>query len=261
MAERVTAPDRPTIAVSGLSKSYAGVKALVDVSLEIRPGEVVGLLGANGAGKTTLLDLIGGEQSADSGTVQLNGKVVTGPPHQRARAGLGRTFQHPKVSADLTVLENVAIGLAVKELAGWAVVRSLASAVLLGRDSYADRAAAMCAMVGLDNLDRTASELSFGELRLLEVARALAQEPSGLLLDEPFPGLEDDGVAQLSAAIRHVADSGRAVVLVDHNLTLVQAVVDRVLLLARGRMAFSGTAAECLASPQFQYEYVGGATP
>jgi branched-chain amino acid transport system ATP-binding protein len=128
----------------------------------------------------------------------------------------------------------------------------------LGRDSYAGRAAAMCETVGLDGVDRYASELSFGELRLLEVARAMAQEPTVLLLDEPFPGLEDDGVAKLSAAIRRVADSGRAVILVDHNLTLVQAVVDRVILLARGAMAFAGTAAECLVSPEFQYEYVGG---
>jgi branched-chain amino acid transport system ATP-binding protein len=246
------------LAVVGVSKRFGGVEALTDVSLSVARGEILGLLGANGAGKTTLVDILGGEQSANAGDVLLDGDALSGPPHARARRGLARTFQHPKLAPDLTILENVAVGLAVKALATRrATLRTILSAVVTGHSRFRDPAIAACESVGLHDVDRPASLLSFGEIRLVEVARALIQQPGVLLLDEPFPGLEDDGVVMLAAAIRRAVEPGRSVVLVDHNLSIVAGLVDRVVLLVRGRVAFSGSVEECFASVTFQEEYVG----
>jgi branched-chain amino acid transport system ATP-binding protein len=242
-----------------VSKSYSGVHALVDVSLRLGRGEILGLLGANGAGKTTLLDIIGGEQEPDAGEVRLDGVTLTGPPHRRARLGLARTFQHPKVSMDLSVIENVAIGLAVRKLSTRRnTLMTMLRAVATGRADYRGAAAAACQAVSLSEVDRPASTLSFGELRLVEVARALVQESPVILLDEPFPGLEDDGVEALLAALRLVSASGRSVILVDHNVSLVADLVDRVVLLSGGEVAFEGSVADCLASEAFQDQYIGG---
>jgi branched-chain amino acid transport system ATP-binding protein len=250
----------PVLAVAGISKRFGGVQALSDVSFGVGSGEIIGLLGANGAGKTTLVDILGGEQAADDGTVFLRGRPLKGLPHVRARLGLARTFQHPKFAPELTILENVAVGLAVEALSSrWRTLRTIASAVVRGHESYRSAAEAACASVGLYELDRPASVLSFGEIRLLEVARALIQRPDVLLLDEPFPGLEDDGVAMLVSAVQQAAARGLTVVLVDHNLSIVTELVERVVLLVRGRVAFSGSAEECFASATFHEEYVGGA--
>jgi branched-chain amino acid transport system ATP-binding protein len=250
----------PVLAVAGISKRFGGVQALHDVSFSVGSGEIIGLLGANGAGKTTLVDILGGEQTEDEGTVLLRGRPLSGLPHVRARLGLARTFQHPKFAPDLTILENVAVGLSVEMLASpWRTIRTIASSVLMGRERYRAPAEAACASVGLDDIDRPASLLSFGEIRLLEVARALIQQPDLLILDEPFPGLEDDGVTMVVTAVRQAVEQGLTVVLVDHNLSIVTELVERVVLLVRGRVAFSGSADECFASATFHEEYVGGA--
>jgi len=251
--------DPRVLSVSGVSKRFGGVQALDNVSFDVGRGEIIGLLGANGAGKTTLVDILGGEQAADEGTVSLKGVPLSGLPHTRARRGLARTFQHPKFSPELSVLENVAVGLAANALSGgWATFKTIASSMLLGRDSYRPPARAACEMVALFDVDRPGAELTFGEVRLLEVARALIQRPDVLLLDEPFPGLEDDGVALVIEAIERAASSGVTVVLVDHNLSIVAKLVERVVLLVRGRVAFSGPAEDCFNSAIFHEEYVGG---
>jgi branched-chain amino acid transport system ATP-binding protein len=249
----------PALSVAGVSKRFGGVQALHDVSFDVGAGEIIGLLGANGAGKTTLVDILGGEQIADEGTVSLRGRQLRGLPHARARQGLARTFQHPKFAPDLTVLENVAVGLGVELLSSrWRTIRTIASAVITGRERHRAAAEAACAAVGLRDVDRPASVLTFGEIRLLEVARALIQHPEVLILDEPFPGLEDDGVAKLVSAVRQAVEQGLTVVLVDHNLSIVTELVERVVLLVRGNVAFSGSAEECFASATFHEEYVGG---
>lgn len=242
--------------VDQVTKRFEGVVAVDNVSIGVAEREIVGLLGANGAGKTTLLDVIGGEQRADAGAVLLDAMPMNGPPHARAKQGLARTFQHPKVSPELTVLENVAVGLAGKDLSGLSAFRSILSAVLTGRRPL-EAVRTACNDVGLDRLDRPARLLSFGELRLVEVARALIQEPRALLLDEPYPGLEDEDVTRLSEALRSLAHGSRCIVIVDHNVSLIEGLVDRVVLLARGRVAFDGPVKECVASEAFQEEYIG----
>jgi branched-chain amino acid transport system ATP-binding protein len=253
----VNAP--PVLSVDGISKHFGGVQALRDVSFSVGPGEIIGLLGANGAGKTTLVDILGGEQTADKGSVSLRGRPLKGLPHVRARLGLARTFQHPKFAPDLTILENVAVGLAVEALSSrWRTLRTIASSILIGHENYRAAAEAASESVGLYDIDRPASLLTFGEIRLLEVARALIQRPDVMLLDEPFPGLEDEGVAMVVSAVKQAVERGLTVVLVDHNLSIVTELVERVVLLVRGRVAFSGSAEECFASATFHEEYVGG---
>src|SRR5437763_1871149 len=151
----------PLLRVNNITKRYAGVVALEAVSVTVFENEVVGLLGANGAGKTTLLDVIGGEQSSDSGSVALAERALTGPPHARARQGLARTFQHPKVAPELTILENVAVGLAVRQLASLRGALAIARTVVTGRGEY-QLAVEACAAVGLDRIHRRAESLSFG---------------------------------------------------------------------------------------------------
>jgi branched-chain amino acid transport system ATP-binding protein len=254
----VSAQPAAALDVSSVSKNYGGVAALQAVSFTVRSGTVLGLIGANGAGKTTLLDIIGGEQAADEGEIRLFGSRLAGAPHDRARSGLARTFQRPQVSPEMTIYENVAVGFCVRQLATWprTLVEPLKVLVRGDLPSRQDVAAA-CDRVGLDRIDRSADVLSFGELRLLEVARAILQKPKVVLLDEPFPGVEDENIELLVMALRQLADDGHTVVLVDHNITIVQALVDEIVLLAQGKVAFVGSVADCVASDAFKYEYVG----
>jgi len=244
--------------VEGVSKRYGGVQALHNVGFQLEQGEILGLIGANGAGKSTLLDIIGGEQHSDSGEIRLLGAHLTGKPHERARLGLARSFQHPKVSLELSVFENVAIGLAVREMATpWKALLLPMRAMLTGRTPSTELVEQACEEVGLSDIDRPARLLSFGELRLMEVARALIQRPHVILLDEPFPGLEDEGVEVLVSALKRLAARGHSVLVVDHNVVIVEALVHRLILLARGKVVFSGSVQDCVRSHEFQEEYVG----
>ncbi len=258
---KVTASmDSHALKIDGIYKRYGGVEALRGVSFEVHDGEILGLIGANGAGKTTLLDIVGGEQSADTGVITLRGAPLSGAPHKRARGGLARTFQHPRVNLDLTIFENVAVGLAVKQMAtSWKAITLPLLAMTSGARPARDLVEAACAEVGLAKLDRPSRILSFGELRLVEIARAAIQEPSIILLDEPFPGLDDEGAKLLEDTLRQLAKSGRSIVLVDHNVAIVQNLVHRVVLLARGEVAFVGPTRDCIRSDAFRHEYVGTA--
>jgi branched-chain amino acid transport system ATP-binding protein len=248
----------PALEVSSVSKNYGGVAALRSVSFSAPSGSILGLIGANGAGKTTLLDIIGGEQALDEGEIRLFGRHLAGAPHHRAQAGLARTFQRPQVSPEMTIYENVAVGFCVRELRSWprTVLEPLRILVTGGIPSRSGVAAA-CDRIGLRDIDRPADILSFGELRLLEVARAIVQQPKVVLLDEPFPGVEDENIELLVKALRQLADDGHTVVLVDHNITIVQELVDEIVLMAQGQLAFVGSVADCVASDAFRYEYVG----
>jgi branched-chain amino acid transport system ATP-binding protein len=246
--------------VSGIHKHFGGVQALRCVSFEVAAGEILGLIGANGAGKTTLLDIIGGEQTSDQGTILLHGTRLTGPPHRRSRAGLARTFQHPRINLDLTIFENVAVGLAVREMAStWKAIALPLRAMLTGQTPARHLVEQACGEVGLTEIDRPSRSLSFGEMRLLEVARAVIQKPAIILLDEPFPGLDDEGATMLVQALRRLAASGQAIVIVDHNVVIVEALVQRVVLLARGEVVFVGPTQACVRSQAFRQEYVGSA--
>lgn len=243
----------------GLGKRYGGVEALADVDIHLDEGEILGLVGPNGAGKTTLVDLISGAQSADSGSLTLSGRALSGPPSRRARAGLARTFQHPLVALELSVAENLLLGrAAVRQRSVMSMIGSVFSGIARPRPAADQTAvAALAEEVNLGDLDRMAGDLSLGEQRLVEVGRALGQDPVVMLLDEPFAGSDANGVAGIIEAIRIVQRRGNGVILVDHNVDLVSSLVDRVMLLDRGRVVFDGDPAECLASSEMQLVYFG----
>lgn len=243
----------------GLVKRHGGVTAVDDVSLRLDDGEVLGLVGPNGAGKTTLVDLVSGLQAADRGELTLRGRRLHGPPSRRARLGLARTFQYPQLAQDLTVRQNLAVGhIGAAHASLGRLVRAVATGMWRTGDPAGDaRVEAVADELGVEDLDRRAGDLTLGEQRLVEVGRALLQDPLVLLLDEPFAGADAGGVAGISEAIRTVRGRGHGVVLVDHNVDLVAALVDRITLLDRGRVAFDGDPEECLASREMRLVYFG----
>lgn len=242
----------------GLSKAYGGLVALEGVSFHVGRGEILGLVGPNGAGKTTLVDLITGIQRSDSGTLALNGERLSGPTALRARKGLSRTFQHPHLALELTVRENLLVGAAAERFPSWwRMTAGLVTDGIRHRDQEQDRVSLVARELGVPGLDELCANLSLGEQRLVEVARALAQDPQVMLLDEPFAGADADSVAGIIDAIRQVQARGHAVILVDHNVDLLTSLADRVMLLAQGRCVFEGAPADCLASPEMQRVYFG----
>ncbi|GAA4487886.1 ABC transporter ATP-binding protein [Microbacterium panaciterrae] len=244
----------------GLSKAYGGLVAVDDVSFHVGRGEILGLVGPNGAGKTTLVDLITGIQRSDAGALTLNGERLSGTTAARARRGLSRTFQHPHLALELTVRENLLVGAAAERFPTW--WRMTAGVVTDGirhRREENERVERIAAELGVPGLDQPCANLSLGEQRLVEVARALTQDPQVMLLDEPFAGADADSVAGIIDAIRQVQARGHAVILVDHNVDLLTSLADRVMLLAQGRRVFEGPPAACLASPEMQRVYFGTA--
>ncbi|MBA3348196.1 MAG: ABC transporter ATP-binding protein [Actinobacteria bacterium] len=234
-----------TLRASSVSRAFAGVQALDDVTLELQRHEVVGLIGPNGAGKSTLVNVLTGFDLPTSGTVELEGDDVTGwSPHRRGRAGIARTFQHSRSFRGLTVRENVevaALGVGARTSAARRRADELLR--LLGLASHADT---------------PAEALAHGDERRLGVARALATDPRFVLLDEPAAGLPEAEVPDFAAVVRGVRDEhGAGVLLIDHNMKLVMEVCDRIHVLDQGRTLAQGTPAEIRANLDVTAAYLG----
>jgi ABC-type branched-subunit amino acid transport system ATPase component len=217
-----------------LQHAFGGVQALDGVGLEVRSGEVVGIVGANGCGKTTLVDAVSGVLRVQSGHVELDGADITwAAPAAIARAGLARTFQTTRLLESLDAVSNVALGLHAGGT--WRRrARRRRALEALDRVSMADRA------------DRCVNELSHGERRRVELARALAGRPSVLVLDEPTAGLSPGHAREVLDLVRERAADGCAVLLVEHDMGVVSAVCDRVVVMASGRVLDSGPTASVL---------------
>jgi branched-chain amino acid transport system ATP-binding protein len=233
-----------SLRASSVSRSFAGVEALRDVSLELRQGEVVGLIGPNGAGKSTLVNVLSGFDRPSRGRVLLEERDVTRwPAHRRGRHGLARTFQHGHAFGGLTVRENVEVSaLGVGASGRRAGRRTDELLVLLDLAEYADRPAA---------------SLSHGDERRLGVARALATEPRLVLMDEPAAGLPEAEVPSFASAVNTVRDRGAGVLLVDHNVALVLEVCERIHVLDQGETLAEGTPDEIRAHLGVAAAYLG----
>jgi branched-chain amino acid transport system ATP-binding protein len=239
--------------------AFGGVQALEGVSLEVRPGEIFAIIGPNGAGKTTLFNIISGLYRPQQGRVRLDAKDVTAlPPHRLARLGISRTFQNLQVFFRMTAIENVMVGRHLHERRN--VIPHLFGLPSSSRQNRETRARALdlLNLVSLgDVADRIASSLPYGALKRLEIARALATEPTVLLLDEPAAGCNAVETAEIDAVIQVIAGRGIAVVLVEHDMRLVMKISDRIHVLDRGRTLMSGTAAQVGADPNVIAAYLG----
>jgi branched-chain amino acid transport system ATP-binding protein len=234
-----------TLRASSVSRAFAGVQALREVSLELRRREVVGLIGPNGAGKSTLVNVLSGFDRPTGGSVELEGRDVTRwPAHRRGHAGLARTFQHAHAFPALSVRENVEIAaLGVGTGGRRAAARATELLELLALSRYAEA---------------LAGSLAHGDERRLGVARALATEPRFVLLDEPAAGLPEAEVPDFATAVRSVRDDhGAGVLLIDHNMALVMDVCDRVVVLDQGMTLAEGTPAEIRANLDVAAAYLG----
>jgi ABC-type branched-subunit amino acid transport system ATPase component/ABC-type branched-subunit amino acid transport system permease subunit len=238
----------------GVSVRFGGVQAVRDVSLRVSAGEVVGLIGPNGAGKSSLLAALGGQVSAASGRVFLDGQDITGlPPYRRARHGLVRTFQHTSTFDGLTVFENLMVAAAGARDA------RLRDSVVGDRPRQA--AAAEAVWARLREFDMTAAadsygaELSGGQRRLVEIMRCLMQSPKVLLLDEPMVGVAPHLVQRISEDCARISASGVAIVIVEHALEVVEAVCDRVVVMAAGQVVTEASYAEAMSSGAVREAY------
>ncbi len=229
--------------VRGVSVTFGGIAALQGVNLDVRPGEVTGLIGPNGAGKTTLFNVISGLQRPDSGEVLLDGRDVTKlGTNRRARLGLARTFQRLELFGSLSARDNVQVGLDARRDKGDLTAQGLLHRVGVSADA-----------------DRQVSTLPTGEARLVELARALAIDPKLILLDEPCSGLDDNETHLLGNLLRELADEGRGVLLVEHDMSIVLTICDRIFVLDFGELIASGTPAEIRRDPRVQAAYLGTA--
>ncbi|HEV2890698.1 MAG TPA: ATP-binding cassette domain-containing protein [Frankiaceae bacterium] len=260
----VEEPPAPTpgpvvLDATGIAKSYEGVAALRGVDVAVRSGEVHALIGPNGSGKTTLLRVLAGATRADAGAIVVLGTDVTRLDQTaRVRAGVARTFQDTVLFPGLTVREHVAVGARATEPHGaWRTLLAVPSA-RRARATAAAWTEAVLAETGLaGRAGARPNELTYGEQRLLQVARAAATGATALLLDEPAAGMSVAEVERLRALLRRLAGNGRAVLVVEHNVRFVSAVADRVTVLAAGEVVTRGTPDEVRADPRVRAAYLG----
>ncbi len=247
------------LVVSDIRKNYGGIEVLRGVNLSVGKGEILGLIGANGAGKSTLIDIITGITTASAGEIRLDGQPITAiPADRRAIRGLARTFQHPQVAKELSLRENILAARAAQELrtTGQALTRFF-TGFFATADDAGPETDTLCCQLGLTAPDRLASDVTFGELRLTEFARAMCQAPKVIVLDEPFSGVGDAGIEGIIRALRVLREAGTAILLVDHNIDLITPLVDRMVLLAQGEILIEGDVQSCLASDLFRRTYIG----
>jgi lipopolysaccharide export system ATP-binding protein len=233
-----------TLRTKDLTKSYGGRTVVRDVSIEVAAGEIVGLLGPNGAGKTTTFYMTVGLTAPDSGTVELDGKDVTGDPmYVRARKGIGYLPQEPSIFRGLTVEQNI---LAILETLG------------VDRVSQKRRLEELLGELGLASLAKSpAYTLSGGERRRAEITRALVMSPRFILLDEPFAGIDPIAVSDIQKIVFHLRDRGIGVLITDHNVRETMRITDRAYIVHDGRIYRSGTPSALAADKDVRGIYLG----
>jgi branched-chain amino acid transport system ATP-binding protein len=247
------------LSIAGVERTFGGIRAVDGATFEVAPGQVHGLIGPNGAGKTTVINLVSGFLGPTAGAIALDGAPIHGlAPHRVAALGVARTFQNIRLFPDLTARDNVLVGLHLRRNA------SLFARLLLLRSAREEEkvaretAEALLERVGLSaRMHEQAKNLSYGEQRRVEIARALASQPRLLLLDEPTAGMNATEVQAVAALIRPVATEGHSVLLVEHNVRLVMTVCDTITVLDFGKVISHGSPAEVACDPAVIAAYLG----
>lgn len=231
-------------------KRFGGLVATNNMSFGVQRGESVGLIGPNGAGKTTIFSLIMGEHRQNEGAIRFDGQDISRlPTHARIQCGISRTYQVPRPFAEMTVAENIRIGLTPDNL----------GQMLFGSaDTNAEKDLALSVGFAESDLARLPSELSMGDLRKLELARTLATGAQTILLDEVFAGLTAGEIAQITELVNAKRAEGMTFVIVSHDLKALEPLVDRVIAMTQGTMIAEGPFAEVIANPDVRASYLGG---
>lgn len=247
--------------VKGITKNFGGLTAVGDVSMELHEGELVGLIGPNGAGKTTLFNLLTGVYEPTEGTITLDNRLLNGKsPDKIASLGLSRTFQNIRLFKNMTVLDNVLIGMSNNKPA-----HLLASFLRLptfykNEEALKTKAMELLSMFDLQgDADTLSKNLPYGQQRRLEIVRALATNPKILFLDEPAAGMNPQETAELTALIRRIKDEfGITIILIEHDMSLVMEVTERIYVLEYGRLIAQGTPEEIRNNKRVIEAYLGG---
>ncbi|MCB2966449.1 ABC transporter ATP-binding protein [Streptococcus suis] len=247
--------------VKDLTKNFGGLTAVGDVTMELHEGELVGLIGPNGAGKTTLFNLLTGVYEPSEGTISLAGTILNGKaPSKIASLGLGRTFQNIRLFKNMTVLENVLIGLGNHGKSEVFASFLRLPAFYKNEEGLKTKAIELLKIFDLDgDADTLAKNLPYGQQRRLEIVRALATEPKILFLDEPAAGMNPQETAELTQLIRKIKEEfGITIILIEHDMSLVMEVTERIYVLEYGRLIAHGTPEEIRNNKRVIEAYLGG---
>ncbi|WP_303647532.1 ABC transporter ATP-binding protein [Haloarchaeobius amylolyticus] len=252
--------DDPVLRTEGLKKSFGGLTATDDVTLEVERGSITGLIGPNGAGKSTLFNLVSGFYDLDDGRVFVNDHEVTDdPPYEVSRAGLVRTFQTPRRLEGMTVREAMLVG--PRPQAGESVVSLFTSPGSVTEEESAniDQAIDLLERFEIDHLiDQPSTELSGGQLKLVELARAITTDPDVLLLDEPVAGVNPTLANDIKRFVRELNEEGQTFCIIEHDMPFIMDLADPIIVLDQGRVLMEGTPDEVRNDPRVIEAYLGG---